>query len=233
MIDDVSKSLKMILDDKAIQAACKELFDAEIMFDRPTEQFKPDKSAVDLFLYDVREDVELRNHEPFIERRGAKAVIKRAPLRLACSYLVTAWAPGTGEEALLKEQRLLSQTLQVLSRYQTIPAEFFPTESLLRNQEPPLPMMIAQSDGVKSQAEFWSAIGGKMRPSFIVTVTISLPVFEPTEPEGEPLVKERRIAIGEKTSPDQKRVPPEKLSYTENIFGTVTGPDDKPEAGEA
>ena len=231
MIDDVSKTLKRILDDKAIASACKELFDAEVVFDRPTEQFKPDKSTVDLFLYEVRENMEMRSNEPLISRGDGKAIIKRAPLRVACSYLVTAWAPGAGEESLLKEQRLLSQTLQVLSRYPTIPAEFFPSESPLKTQEPPLPMMITQMGGVKDPADFWSAIGGKMRPSLAVTVTVSLPVFEPGEPEGEPLVKARRIDIGEITSHDQKRIPPEKLSSAENIFGTITGPDDKPVEG--
>lgn len=231
MIDDVSKTLKRILDDKAIANACKELFDAEIVFDRPTEQFKPDKLTVDLFLYEVRENMEMRSNEPLISRSDGKAIIKRAPLRVACSYLVTAWAPGTGEESQLKEQRLLSQTLQVLSRYPTIPEEFFPSESPLKTQEPPLPMMITQMGGVKDPADFWSAIGGKMRPSLAVTVTVSLPVFEPDEPEGEPLVKARRIEIGERTSHDQKRIPPEKLSSAENIFGTITGPDDKPVEG--
>jgi hypothetical protein len=89
-------------------------------------------------------------------------------------------------------------------------------------------MMITQMDGVKDPADFWSAIGGKLRPSFVVTVTISLPVFEPREPEGAPLVKARRISIGERTSPDESRISAETLSSVENIFGTVRDAKGKP-----
>jgi hypothetical protein len=67
-----------------------------------------------------------------------------------------------------------------------------------------------------------------MRPSFTVTVTISLPAFEPREPEGEPLIKARRIGVGEKSSPGKERIPPEKLSFAEEVFGTVTDGDGKP-----
>jgi hypothetical protein len=230
MIDDLSKTLRSILDDRAIEKSCKELFDAEVLFVRPTEDFKPAQPTVDLFLYDVRENTDLRNNEPLIEHREGKAIVRRPPLRVTCSYLVTAWASGEGEEPLLKEQRLLSQTLQVLSRYPFIPAEFFPSKSPLETQEPPLPMMITQMDGVKDPADFWSAIGGKLRPSFVVTVTLSLPVFEPREPEGEPLVTSRRIDIGERTSLDERGISPETLSSTKigglfRVFGSVTDPE--------
>ena len=234
MIDDVSNALKSILDDLAIKRDCKELFDAAIRFDRPGEHFTPTQSStVSLFLYDIREDPALRNNEPLIERDSkGRSVMRRPPLRVACSYLVTAWADSASDDALLLEQRLLSQTIQVLSCYPVIPAEFFPESSKLRTQEPPLPMVITQMDGVKDPADFWSAIGGKLRPSFVVTVTISLPVFEPSAPEGAPTVTERRIDIGERTSLDEKGIKPETLSSSElkdlKLFGTVTDAGGKP-----
>ena len=233
MIDDVSRTLRSILDDRAIETTCKELFDAAVRFDRPTEQFKPGASTVNLFLYDVRENTEMRNNQPLIERRNGKAVTRRPPLRVTCSYLVTAWPQGDKEDSPLEEQLLLSQTIQVLSSYPTIPIKFFPNDSPLRNQDPPLPMMITQMEGVKDPADFWSAIGGKLRPSFVVTITISLPIYEPQEPEGEPLVTGRSFDIGARTSPDEKGITPGTLSSTEikNLFkvsGTVTGPDGAP-----
>jgi hypothetical protein len=214
MIDDLSKTLRSILDDRAIEKTCKELFDADVLFDRPNDQFKPVQPAVNLFLYDVRENRDIRSNEPLREHSEGRTIFRRPPLRVSCSYLVTAWASGDGEEPLLKEQRLLSQTLQVLSSYPIIPAKFFPSKSALEAQEPPLPMMITQMDGVKDPADFWSAIGGKLRPAFAVTVTLSLPIFEPLEPEGAPLVTTRRIDIGERTSGGGKGISPETLSST-------------------
>lgn len=231
MIDDVSKTLKSILDDPAIEKPCKELFDAEILFDRPNEQFKPSQPTVNLFLYDIRENVELRSTEPLIERRNGKAEIGRPPLRVTCSYLVTAWAPGEGEQALLKEQRLLSQTLQVFSRYAVVPDKFFPSSSPLKKQEPPLPMRITQMDGIKDPADFWSAIGGKLRPSFVATVTISLPVLDAAETPD--LVTERRIDMGERTSPDERGISQGTLTSSTikdqlKIFGSVANAKGSP-----
>lgn len=234
MIDDVSNALKSILDDPAIKRDCKELFDAGVRFDRPGEHFTPTQSStVNLFLYDVREDSALRNNQPVIDHDSkGRAITRRPPLRMACSYLVTAWVDSASDEALLQEQRLLSQSIQVLSCYPIIPTRFFPKDSPLTTQEPPLPLIVTQMDAVKDPADFWSAIGGKLRPSFVVTVTVSLPVFEPSEPVGASLVTTRRIDIGERTSPDEMGITPETFSRTDlmdlKLFGTVTDPDGKP-----
>lgn len=161
MIDYVSNALKSILDDPAIERDCKELFDAAVRFDRPGEQFTPTQSStVNLFLYDVREDSALRNNQPVIDHDSkGRAFTRRPPLRVACSYLVTAWVGSASDEALLQEQRLLSQAIQVLSCYPIIPTRFFPKDSPLTTQEPPLPLIVTQMDGVKDPADFWSAIG--------------------------------------------------------------------------
>jgi hypothetical protein len=38
-------------------------------------------------------------------------------------------------------------------------------------------MVLLQPDGVRNPAEFWAAIGNRIRPSLLLTVTVSLPVF--------------------------------------------------------
>ena len=120
MINELSETLRALLDDPALAAAFPELAAAQVVFDRPAEQFNPSQTTIDLFLYDVREDMELRSNEPVVERLNGRAVIKRPPLRVACSYLLTAWAVGGGELPL-QEQKILSQALMVLARYPTIP----------------------------------------------------------------------------------------------------------------
>src|SRR5262249_21002007 len=50
----------------------------------------------------------------------------------------------------------------------------------LIGQEPPLPMMTAQTSGLKDPHEFWAAIGNKMRASIVVTATIAIELFPPT-----------------------------------------------------
>lgn len=180
MIRNLSETLRAILTQPVLPP---ELANAHILFDRPSEPFSPVPPAtVNLFLCDIRENVELRSNEPVVERINGQALIRKPPLRVACSYLVTAW-PVDGSDLALQEHRLLSQVLIVLSRYPTIPAEFL--QGSLVGQEPLLPMMTAQADGLKNPAEFWTALGNKMRPSFTVTVTIAMDVFVP---ETVPLV---------------------------------------------
>jgi len=176
MIRDLSESLGAMLDDPALATDFPELSAAAIAFDRPADNFNPAQTTVDLFLYDVREDMELRSNEPLRTRSAGGVQMHQAPLRVLCSYLVTAWPVG-GTELTLQEHRLLAQTLQVLARNKQIPAPFL--KGKLIGQEPPLPTMTARTEGLKDPHEFWTAIGNKMRPSFIVTATIAMDLFPP------------------------------------------------------
>ncbi len=109
MIRDLSETLKAILEDDP--ALPPELAAAEVIFDRPTDPFNPTKTTINLFLYDVRENTELRSNEYVVERRNHQSIVHPAPLRLNCSYLVTAWPVG-GSELALQEHRLLTQALR-------------------------------------------------------------------------------------------------------------------------
>ncbi len=178
MIRDLSQTLRAILTQSNLPA---ELARAQIVFDRPTEQFKPSQTSVDVFLYDIRENLELRSNESIVERQNGQAIIHPPPMRVACSYLITAWPVGvSGDELFLQEHRLLSQALQVLSRYPTIPQDFL--QGSLRRQEPPLPMLTSHIDSLKTTGEFWTALGNQLRPSISVTVTISMETFAPEPP---------------------------------------------------
>src|SRR5262249_10755481 len=94
MIRDLSETLRAILDDPALATSFPELAAAQIVFDRPAESFNPAQTTIDLFLYDIRENMELRSNEPRYERLNGQTRIHRAPMRVACSYLVTAWPVG-------------------------------------------------------------------------------------------------------------------------------------------
>ena len=127
------------------------------------------------------------------------------PLRVACTYLVTAWPVG-GSELTLQEHELLGQTLQVLARNPTIPPALL--QGALEGQEPPLPLVTARSEGMKEPAEFWSALGGRLRPSLSVTVTIGL---ELSDARTFPLVGTRKIDIVQRPvgeTPSSRTSPP-------------------------
>jgi Pvc16 N-terminal domain len=216
MIRDLSTTLQAILSDPSLAVPFPELSKALIAFDRPDDGFKPAQTTVDLFLFDVRENMELRSNEPKVERLNGQAVIHQAPMRVACTYLITAWPVG-GTDLALQEQRLLTQALQVLSTYPIIPASFL--KGKIVGQEPPLPMLATHPDELKNPAEFWTAIGNKMRASVTVTVTISMEVFAPMT---APVTKTGLVRLGERTSADAETlIPPTKMEFF-RIGGKVT-----------
>jgi uncharacterized protein DUF4255/carboxypeptidase family protein len=215
MIRDLSTTLQAILSDPSLATPFPELSQAHIAFDRPDDGFKPAQTTLDLFLFDVRENMELRSNEPTIERLNGQAVIHRAPMRVACSYLVTAWPVG-GTDLVLQEQRLLAQVLQVLSTYPMIPATYL--KGKLAGQEPPLPMMASRPDELKNPAEFWTAIGNKMRASITLAVTISMDVFAPVT---APIAKTGMVRVGERTAPDQQALIPATKMESFRIGGKV------------
>lgn len=225
MIRDLSLTLQAILDDPALVATFPELAAAQIVFDHPVETFSPTQTTIDLFLYDIRENMELRSNEPTHRRLNGQIEIQRSPVRVACTYLITAWPVG-GTDLALQEHRLLSQVLQVLSRYPKIPAAFL--QGQLVGQEPSLPMMMAQTDGLKEPAEFWTAIGNKLRPSLTVTVTIGMEVFVPVT---APIVITQEVRLGERTAPDEEAISPSTRQIFFRIGGRVTDASNAPVEG--
>ena len=215
MIHDLSQVLRIILERSTISSRFSELAEAQVSFERPSENFNPGQTTVNLFLYDIREHLELRSNEPTIERRNGQAIIHNPPKRIACSYLVTAWPVGEGELPL-QEHKLVSQVVQVFSAYPTIPESFL-AGTQLAGQEPPLPMVTAQVDGVQSAAEFWTALGNQLRPS--ITVKATLAIKELLEPEPTPIVITQDVRLGERISPSLEEI----VSTTEQRFFRIEG----------
>jgi hypothetical protein len=185
MIRYLSESLQAILQQPGLPS---ELAEAEIVFDRPAGSFNPQRTTIDLFLYDIRENTLLRDNGPTIARNNNRATIRHLPpLRIDCTYLITAWPTSMAENAL-QEHRLLSQVLQVFACYPTIPPNFLPPA--LRNQDPPLPLLVTSADSIKNPAEFWTSLGTPLRASLAVTVTVSIDPFSgfAPPPEDVPLV---------------------------------------------
>jgi len=223
MIRDLSESLRALLDDPALAGQFPELAAAQILFEPPTEQFKPSQTTLDLFLYDVRENMELRSSEPVVTRQNGGALLRPAPLRVACTYLVTAWPVG-GAELALQEHRLLGQALQLLSGHPTIPEAYL--RGRLRGQEPPL--VAAKPDGVKDPAEFWTALGNKLRPSVSVKVTIAMESFAPAEAK---VVTSSQVRVGLRAPAGDERLIAATSGESFRIAGRVTDAAGAPVAG--
>ena len=189
MIDDLDRPLEKLLE----REMPSELVDQiTISFATPDDNFPPasvTSPAIDMFLYDVRENRELRNNEWIIERRSdGTAEKRRPPVRVECSYLVTAWASDSSTTPALDEHRLLGEVMMVLLRHPTIPAGIL--QGSLQGQEPPLPAITLLPGRLQSLGEFWQALGGKPKAALNYTVTIGAEVHRPIE---APVVTEKTL----------------------------------------
>ena len=182
MIDDLDRTLTELLRHELPSALVDQV---AISFATPDNEFPPTSvtlPAIDLFLYDVRENMELRNTQWNTERQlNGPATRMRAPVRVDCSYLITAWSSESSTSRALDEHRLLSETMRALLRHPVIPEVLL--QGSLRGQDPPLPTSTLQPGRLQSPAEFWQALGGKPKAALNYTVTIGITFDRPVETE--------------------------------------------------
>lgn len=178
MIRDLDDTIQELLETRAPPGS--ELAGADITFDLPDADWRAGVNTltVNCYLYDIRENRDLRTVEPLLQRSpdGTRATRRQAPARIDCAYCITAWSPAT-DESVLEEHRLLSQVLKVLLQNPTIPAGVL--QGGLVDQIPPYPTVIASPDGVKNQPEFWGALDQQLKPSLNYVVTLAMILDEP------------------------------------------------------
>lgn len=179
MIDDLDRTLEEMLK-RALPPGI--VSQVSISFATPDGNFPPTSvtlPAIDLFLYDVREDMERRDNEWLLERTASGEINKVPPqVRIECSYLVTAWAKVANSQAI-DEHYLLGETMKALLRYPKIPAEVL--QGTLAGKTPLLPTTTLQAGRLQSAGEFWQALGGKPKAAFHYTVTIGSDIHEDAE----------------------------------------------------
>lgn len=205
MFHDLDKTLEQLLTDPQIPAWLAVLKVADIRFDVPDKNYPPGTATaaiLNLHLYQTHENRVLRDPEPIIEKRGGIYIRRRPPLRVDCSYMVTAWSKKTAEQKIEEEHQLLSEAMLWLSRFPIISTNYL-VGSLMN---PPFPHRteVALPDGDKNMGEFWTALGQPPRPSFNLLVTIALDLQK--EEEG-PLVTTTSVSFGQKEQASDKQMP--------------------------
>lgn len=167
MISDLDESIKQLL----IKKGAFDPAEVEISFEAPDREWTSSlsKPAINVYLYDIRENHQLRTTDWSIERdTNGIATRKQNPGRIDLAYLITVWA-----NAIDDEHRLLWHTLLVLFRYPTLPEELL--QGQLAGQKYPIKTSTAQPDGLlKNPADFWGALDNQLKPTISYTVTVPL-----------------------------------------------------------
>ena len=173
MIHDLDRTLHELLKRELPRALAQQV---AISFDPPDNQFPPQAvtlPAFDLFLYDVRENHDLRSNEWSTRREISGTAERRMPpVRIDCSYLITAWPSESAPNRAEDEHRLLGEVMTALLRYPKLPLDVL--QGSLNTQELPLPTAVLQPGHLQSLGEFWQALGGKPKAALNYTVTIAV-----------------------------------------------------------
>lgn len=187
MIHDVDESLRALVKRDALDGS-----GVEVAFDAPTREWVAKRNApiVDMYLYDIREDVTRRQTawEDVRDENGRVTGRRLPPKRYRLSYLVTAWTARPEDE-----HRLLSSLLACFVQHEYMPADVL--AGSLEGEETPILITVAlppMED--RSIADTWSAMGGELKPSLDVVVTAPMNVAR-TIAAGPPVLEQPRLVV--------------------------------------
>ena len=167
--------------------------DVEIVFDAPTRDWAGRRNAptIDLYLYDIREDLRRRSRgmvDGYDEQ--ARVVTRRLPPRyFRLSYLVTAWTQRPEDE-----HRLLSALLSCLLGFEAVPTDLLTGPLLELGESIPMTVALPPPED-RSFADVWSALGGELKPSLDVVATVPIVTGQGYE-TGPPVQHPPLITVG-------------------------------------
>jgi hypothetical protein len=184
VIHEADELLKRLLKGGALTGA-----DVEITFEAPTREWAARRNAptFNVYLFDIREDVKRRERGSMDIRdeRGVTVRRRRPPRWFRLSYLLTAWTKRPEDE-----HRLLSAALATLLPHEVMAAESLPDALAALGLSVPLAVSGIQAE-TRSLAEIWSALGGELKPSLDIVVTVPFPAYP--DYDAEPQVTEGAV----------------------------------------
>ena len=210
VIHDVDESLRALVKQEALAGN-----GVEVAFDAPTKEWvaRRNAPAVDLYLYDIREDLSRRETmwEELRDERGHVVERRLRPRWFRLSYLVTAWTQRPEDE-----HRLLSALLGCFLRHETLPPELL--SGTLEGTALPVILTVALPPSEdRSIADVWSAMGGELKPSLDLVVTAPMEV-ERALAAGPPVLEEPILTV-------IRSAPPEKGRTRRRTRGTAAAVD--------
>lgn len=186
MFADLDETIRQLL----IKEVPLDLSEVDVSFDAPDRDWsgRLSRPTINCFLYDIRENLDLRavDFETMRSNGKATSTTKRVPARVDATYQITIWARAPEDE-----HHLLWRVLVVLFRNPVLTENIL--QGSLKNQLFATPTKVIQPNQARANpAELWQSIDNRIRPALTYTVTV------PLDPEIEftaPMVFTRRMRI--------------------------------------
>jgi hypothetical protein len=147
--------------------------------------------TLDIYLYDIREDMSRRQvaSEPVRDpATGVAGAHRMPPRRYKLSYLVTAWTQRPEDE-----HRLLSSCLAAFVRNEILPPDLL-GGSLAASAIPVILQVAAPMGQDRSIADVWSAMGGELKPSLDLVAIAPLDAAY-SWPAAKPVIEPLSLAM--------------------------------------
>lgn len=175
--------------------------DVDVVLDAPTKDWAARRNAptVNLYLYDIREDMRRRQRGLANEYDDHGRVVARhlPPRYMRLSYLVTAWTQRPEDE-----HRLLAALLSCFARHEALPDDML--TGPLRLGLPVSVTVALPPPEDRSLADVWSALGGELKPSLDVVVCAPMDTGQ-VYPAGPPVEQPPVIAIDDRNGQARSR----------------------------
>lgn len=194
MLQDLDETIRQIL----VKKGKLNGGDIDISFDQPTGEWAGalTRPTINAYLYDIRENVELRTRAWTVEREGNKSRRHQDPMRIDLSYIVTVWTRNIEDE-----HRLLWRVLRTLAMQGTIPIS--ETIGELTSQPYPLRTKVAlQSEAIHNLPDLWGVMENQLRPAINYAITVALDLDLEIE---APLVTSSRFTVGTYDGNEERR----------------------------
>jgi hypothetical protein len=195
VIHDLDESLRALIRRDALNGS-----GVEVSFEAPTKDWAAKRTipTINVYLYDIREDVSRRDvfFEEIRDDKGKVVERRQPPRRFKLSYLLTAWTQRPEDE-----HRLLSALLGCFLRADTLPPEIL-VGTLADLGRPVLSTIALPPAEDRSINDTWSALGGELKPSLDLVVTAPFDVAR-TIFVGPPVEEEPRLRVARPQAEDE------------------------------
>lgn len=177
MFDDINRTIEALLRSDLPSGISSQV---SISFVTPDDSFPPTGlalPAINLFLFEIHENTQLREFEPSLARRSDGSLARvPPPAHIDCHYVITAVAePTLGSEQ--DELRILGAVLRVLLRYRVLPDAAL--RGALIGQSPPVRAAAVRQGMHPSGVELWQSLKGKPRATLHYTLTVPVDTTVP------------------------------------------------------
>jgi hypothetical protein len=163
MIHEVDEALRNLIRREALNGA-----DVEVTFDAPNKDWAARRNSptVNVYLYDIREDLARREveYEEIRDKTGRVVERRPPPRRFKLSYLITAWTQRPEDE-----HRLLGAVLGCFLRRDAMPKDTL--VGALADQPLAIITHVGQPPPQdRNLSDVWSALGGELKPSLDLVI---------------------------------------------------------------